>query len=59
MLKNTRGVSMVEYVALVTVVLIILVGVLNGPFKDAIGKTFNASAKAVYSVGQQLSSQSN
>ena len=57
-MKNERGQGTVELVALMTVVLIGLVLVLNGPFKTAIDKTFNAAAKSVDSVGGQLASQS-
>ena len=58
-MKNERGQGTVELVALMTVVLIALVFVLNGPFKTAIDKTFNAAAKSVQTVGNQLDTQSN
>lgn len=56
-MKRNRGQSTMEMVALITVVLIGLIAVLNGPFKSAMDKTFNSAANAVANVGDQLDAQ--
>ena len=56
-IKSAHGQSTVEYIALVTVVLIALFVVLNGKFKTAIDNTFNNAANAVESVGAALGNQ--
>lgn len=55
--KRCRGQAMMEYVSVLTVVLVALLVILNNGFRTAIDKLFKNSADAVGTVADDLAKQ--